>query len=80
MPQLEENLLSQLTRVEHKLEAYRKLHAEEWQELARDVVELRQQIEALSSAPHRTRPPDLAAVRHPAEATDRARWPSLLRG
>lgn len=82
MPQLEENLLSRLARLEQKLAAYRKLHADELDEIGRELGELRQAVEALAtvSAPPPDRPA-LDKVQPPCvtRATERARWPSLLR-
>ncbi len=82
MPQLEENLLSRLARLEQKLAAYQKLHADELDEIGRELGELRQAVEALAtvSAPPADRPA-LDKVQPPCvpRATERARWPSLLR-
>jgi len=44
---LEENMASRLARLEQKLEAYRKLHAGELEEIARELAELRREFEAL---------------------------------
>ena len=50
MSQLEENLLSQLERLEKKLEAYWKLHTEELDEIQRELTDLRRDLEALAKA------------------------------
>ena len=50
MSQLEENLLSRLERLEKTLEAYRKLHIEELDEIQRELAELRRDLEALAKA------------------------------
>ncbi len=82
MSQLEENLTSRLARLEQKLAAYRKLHADELDEIGRELGELRQAVEALAavSAPPPDRPA-LDKVQPPCvtKAVQRARWPSLLR-
>ena len=81
MYQLEDNLASRLARLEQKLEAYRKLHADELDEIGRELGELRQELEALAKTstltPGRLTP---AQVQPPCttETTDRARWPSPL--
>ncbi len=81
MSQLEENLTFRLARLEQKLAAYRKLHADELDEIGRELGELRQELEALAKTstliPDRLTP---AQVQPPCttEATDRARWPSPL--
>lgn len=81
MAQLEDNLTYRLARLEQKLEAYRKLHASELEEIMRALAELRQELEALGKTSTLT-PDHLtpAQVRPPCttEATDRARWPSPL--
>ena len=82
MPQLEENLLFRLARLEKMLEAYRKLHADELTEIGRELGELRQAVEflATASAPTPDRPA-LDKVQPPCvtKAVQRTRWPSLLR-
>ena len=75
MPQLEENLLSRLARLEKMLEAYRKLHAEEFDEMRRELAELRRDFEALGKASTMT--VDRSALGsvespHDTEATDSA--------
>ncbi|MBI4316653.1 MAG: hypothetical protein HY679_12025 [Chloroflexi bacterium] len=82
MSQLEENLLTRLARLEKMLEAYRKLHADELDEIGRELGELRQAIETLAtaSAPTPDRPA-LDKVQPPCaiKAVQRTRWPSPLR-
>lgn len=48
MGQLEQNLAFRLTRLEQKLDAYRKLHAEELDEMVREIAELRREVEKLA--------------------------------
>jgi hypothetical protein len=82
MAQLEDNLASRLARLEQKLAAYRKLHADELDEIGRELGELRQTVAALAtaSAPSTDRPV-LDRVQPPCvtRTAQRAHWPSLLR-
>ena len=76
MSQLEENLLSRLERLEKTLEAYRKLHTEELDEIQRELAELRRDLEALAKASTMTvGRPALGSVEspHDTEAADSAR-------
>lgn len=75
MSQLEENLLSRLERLDKTLEAYRKLHNEELDEIQRELAELRRDLEALAKASTMTVDrPALGSVEspHDTEAADSA--------
>ena len=75
MSQLEENLLSRLVRLEKTLEAYRKLHTEELDEIQRELADLRRDLEALVKASTMTvGRPALRSVEspHDTEAADSA--------
>ena len=75
MSQLEENLLSRLERLEKTLEAYRKLHTEELDEIQRELADLRRDLEALAKASTMTvGRPALGSVEspHDTEAADSA--------
>ncbi len=73
MAQLEENLEFRMRRLEQKLEAYRKLHAGELEELARGMAELRREFVLLREAA------TLTAGRTASAPVPRAYWPSILR-
>ncbi len=80
MPQIEDNLVCRLERLEKTLNAYRRLHADELTEIERDLAELRREIEMLAKAPAADpeRPP--ADEGHAAsEAAECLRRSSLLR-
>lgn len=51
MSQLDDSLIRRLERLEKSLEAYRKLHADEIQQIASEVAQLRREIEMLAKAP-----------------------------
>jgi hypothetical protein len=76
LAQFEENLMFRLAQLEQRLDAYRQLHADELDEIARGLAELKHQLEQLPevSAPSHLHSPGEPAVA--ARSTDSQARPS----